>query len=166
MTTKTVQILFHNYGCNSYTEMNPMAVYIGQEFKAEDTRCRAMDDDGLIMCVVSEVRDVEIPSEMEAEYYVRANFQLEHLWAVKGAKSLPVEWQKKLVVLGDRFGYDYSQDIAKLICQNEEKMRSSFRKEMKHHVESWMSDPEPKYSTPLSPKQAQALFSYERRFRH
>jgi hypothetical protein len=138
--------------------MTPSAPYTGQDFKAQDTRCLFCDDDRLVVVTVSEVRDVEIPTEMEPEDFIRNRFHLSYLWCIDGAVDLPVSWQWKLVELGKRFGYDYSQSCAKVLTKS---TKSTFIISLRDALTKWL-DGESKYDPPFTSRQYEALTRFDR----
>ena len=96
----------------------------------------------------------EIPGWMPEDYYIRNYIHLRSFWGMI-PKTTKRAWHQKLFTIykdGDAYGVYLIYTLLKV-----EKFRSTFRQSICDQVVTWLDDPDPKYSFPLSARQRQSL---------
>jgi len=161
---KTVLILCRHYGELTYTPKSPVREWKGDADPADLTEQKpcifSPDDFRPVQVNKWEVRPVEIPDWMTGDEYAQHASQWETVWAIKGAKDMPQDWQVYLALYVD----NPTERVALTKLLAVQNFRSDFRRSLRDQVVSYIETPPDarKYSRPLSWKQMSALTRWER----
>lgn len=103
------------------------------------------------------VKDVEMPSWMSVEYYIKhETFCMEIFYAF--GIDLDEFLVKKWEAIWNGYSGEVFDGIIKLLKTN---LRSEFRIGLKNQVQAWFDNPNPKFELPLSQKQAQCVMPFK-----
>lgn len=105
-----------------------------------------------------EIRDVELPGWMTAEYFIAHDYLAEIIFNHFG-RDIEQGFYQKWASIHVKAGVDVLLGIIKLFQQ--ETIRSVFRQSLKDQIMAWFNDPSPRYETPLSPLQAMHVLPFK-----
>lgn len=159
--TKTVKILLEHLGEVSYTDKSPKAVYEeGMVDLDEQVNALLSNDDWRLVKVNRwAVVEIDMPSWMNPNEYIRQFYDWDSFWRINGAINLPENIQRWLIYEPDRVA---ARALAKLLAKVPP--RSEFKRSLRAQALKWFQTPddERQYPKPLSSRQISALTRYER----
>ncbi len=161
------KILLQHFGENSTTSKTPAAEVISQDgdlvtvrrngqtetvcLKDKKTCCLSFDNDMLVQADKYAVGEVDLPDWMTVAEYLRHQVAWKWFLGFGGQPTWPRQWFYRLDGLGE------TQRYAAIKLLNVKNFRSPFRMSLRSQLEAWLNDPNPKYESPLSRRQWDAL---------
>ena len=165
---KRHNILWQHFGENATTSKSPAAEVLSQDgdrvtikrgngqsetvsLTETKTCCLSFDNDMLVQEPKYAVGEVDLPDWMTVAEYL--HHQTAYKWFIGfgGQPAWPRQWFYRLDGLGE------TQRYAAVKLLNVKNFRSPFRQSLRSQLEAWLNDPEPKYESPFSRRQWDAL---------
>jgi hypothetical protein len=161
------KILLQHLGENSTTAPDPVAEVLAQngdtvtarsgeksytaDLTEQHTCCINSGWDMLTTVNKYALGEVEVPDWMTCADYLR--HQTEFKWYVGfgGQLTWPRQWFHRITRLGESARY------AAIQLLNVKKFRSPFRMSLRSQLEAWLNDAQPRYGSPFSKRQWEAL---------
>jgi hypothetical protein len=161
------RILLQHFGENSTTSKTPAAEVLSQDgdvatvrrngevetvnLKETKTCCLSFDNDMLVQESKYAVCEVDLPDWMSPAEYIRHQVAWKWFLGFGGKPTWPRQWFYRLDKLGE-----YNR-FAAIKLLNVKNFRSPFRMSLRSQLEAWLKDPNPKYESPFSRKQWDAV---------
>jgi hypothetical protein len=161
------KILLPQLGENSTTHRDPVAEVLAQDgdcvtaqsggktftvhLTEQQTCCISADWDMLTQVNKFEVGEVDLPDWMTCAEYLRHQTEFKYFVGFGGQLTWPRAWFFRIIGLGE------SAKFAAIKLLNVKKFRSPFRQSLRSQLEAWLNDPAPRYRSPFSERQWQAL---------
>lgn len=163
-------LLTQQLGQNSTTSRDPVAAVISQDgdtitaqfsrevrtinLREQATCCLSCDNDLLVQVDKWGTVEVDIPDWMTPQDYLRNLTPWRYYIGFGAQPAWPRQWFQRLS------GFHQNARFAAIKLLNTKKFRSPFRQSLRSQLEAWLNDPKPKYDSPFSDRQWQALFDH------
>ena len=161
------KILLQHLGENATTAHDPVAEVLAQDGNTvtarsgdktytvnltdQHTCCMNSGWDMLTTVDKYAVGEVAVPDWMTCAEYLRQQVHFKYYLGFGGQLTWPRQWFYRLMALGEAARY------AAIKLLNVKKFRSPFRMSLRSQLEAWLNDAEPRYKSPFSERQWQAL---------
>ena len=161
------RILLEQLGENSTTSPDPVAAVVSVDgdmatvvrhgkqrtvsLKEQKTCCFSFDNDMLVPVTRYTLGEVDLPDWMTCDEYLSRQTDWKWYLGFGGKPGWPRQWFSRLSGLGE------APRVAAIKLLNVRNFRSPFRMSLRSQLEAWLNDPQPRYASPFSRKQWDAV---------
>jgi hypothetical protein len=164
------KLLLQHCGENATTSHEPVAAVLSQEgdlvtarwpngktdtvnLNEEKTVCMAWDWDMLTKIRRWELGEQDLPDWMSVDEFLINQVAWKYYLGFGANPDWPRGWFHRLIKLGENAKY------AAIQLLKVKSFRSGFRASLREQLEGWLNDPQPKYASPFSPRQWEAILN-------